>query len=203
MFKWNWVEAASASWSRCIKIKIRSKWMKAIKNVWSIFFKKYSTTSVYFRPFRNTRKNRYSSTFHFKWKKRRWFVWDLNLGPQDGRRRRIHWAMPAPNLEHFLCCKETKSKSHWARSGSAWPDLEKKILVGILYWANLEPTLALLKCNWQIFVALNGQILKKSCHPVTLIWIVLKTCVASHLTWIHLSWFHDTSGPGSDVINGL
>ena len=58
----------------------------------------------------------------------------------------------------------------------------KKILVGILYWANLEPTLALLKCNWQIFVALNGQILKKSCHPVTLIWIVLKTCVASHLT---------------------
>ena len=60
--------------------------------------------------------------------------------------------------------------------------VEKKILVGILYWANLEPTLALLKCNWQIFVALNGQILKKSCHPVTLIWIVLKTCVASHLT---------------------
>ena len=29
------------------------------------------------------------------WKKRRWCVWDLNPGPQDGRRRQNHRAMAA------------------------------------------------------------------------------------------------------------
>ena len=31
-------------------------------------------------------------------KNHRWCAWDLNLGPQDGRRRWIHWTMVAPFL---------------------------------------------------------------------------------------------------------
>ena len=33
--------------------------------------------------------------FNTNWKKCRWCAWDLNPGPQDGRRRRNHWAMAA------------------------------------------------------------------------------------------------------------
>ena len=46
---------------------------------------------VYFRsfhiPIQMTNKN---------WKKHRWCAWDSNPGGQDGRCRRIHWAMAAP-----------------------------------------------------------------------------------------------------------
>ena len=51
-------------------------------------------------------------TFQFKWqiynlnninwKKRRWCAWDSNLGRQDGRRRRIHWAIAAPLLPNII-----------------------------------------------------------------------------------------------------
>ena len=49
-------------------------------------------------------------TFQFKWqiyslnninwKKHRWCAWDSNLGKQDGRCKRIHWAMAAPSCCH-------------------------------------------------------------------------------------------------------
>ena len=35
------------------------------------------------------------------WKKCRLCAWDSNPGPQDGRCRRIHWAMSAPNSDNF------------------------------------------------------------------------------------------------------
>ena len=38
----------------------------------------------------------------FEYKKRRWCVWDLNPGWQDGRRRRILWALAAPLLSLLL-----------------------------------------------------------------------------------------------------
>ena len=51
-------------------------------------------------------------TFQFKWqiynlnninwKKHRWCAWDSNPGRQDGRRRRIHWAIAAPLSFIFL-----------------------------------------------------------------------------------------------------
>ena len=34
--------------------------------------------------------------YNINWKKHSWCAWDLNPGWQDGRRRRIHWAMAAP-----------------------------------------------------------------------------------------------------------
>ena len=40
----------------------------------------------------------FSYNFNTNWKKRRWCAWDLNPGPQDGRRRRNHWAMAATNV---------------------------------------------------------------------------------------------------------
>ena len=39
---------------------------------------------------------------NIKWEKRRWWAWDSNLGQQDGRRRRILWAMAAPQFLEFL-----------------------------------------------------------------------------------------------------
>ena len=33
---------------------------------------------------------------NINWKKHRWCAWDSNPGRQNGRRRRIHWAMAAP-----------------------------------------------------------------------------------------------------------
>ena len=35
------------------------------------------------------------------WWKHRWCAWDLNPGWQDGRRRRIHWAMAAPHSINY------------------------------------------------------------------------------------------------------
>ena len=48
----------------------------------------------------------FSSFSHYNfnntnWKKCRWCVWDLNLGQQDCRCRRIHWATAAPQKENF------------------------------------------------------------------------------------------------------
>ena len=48
---------------------------------------------VYFRPFLNTIAN------NLIIKKRRWHS---NPGRQDGRRRRIHWAMAVPTLTSYL-----------------------------------------------------------------------------------------------------
>ena len=42
-----------------------------------------------------------------KWRKHWWFAWDLNPGSQDGRCRRIHWAMAAPHLQ--LCSNSIPS----------------------------------------------------------------------------------------------
>ena len=39
--------------------------------------------------------------FDHMWIKLRWRVWDLNPGRQDGRCRRFHWAMVAPQLLPF------------------------------------------------------------------------------------------------------
>ena len=36
-------------------------------------------------------------------KKHRWCAWDSNPGRQDGRHRRIHWAMAAPLREKIRC----------------------------------------------------------------------------------------------------
>ena len=38
------------------------------------------------------------SAIDYNWKKRRWCAWDSNPGPQDVRRRRIHWAMASPSF---------------------------------------------------------------------------------------------------------
>ena len=56
---------------------------------------------VYFRPFLNT--NIPWKKIDYKWKKHRWCGWDSNPGPYDGRRRRIHSAMAAPNNGSFAC----------------------------------------------------------------------------------------------------
>ena len=42
-------------------------------------------------------------------KKHRWYAWDSNLGPQDGRRRRIHGAMAATPLEQLLLIESQRS----------------------------------------------------------------------------------------------
>ena len=39
----------------------------------------------------------YNLNWNLNWKKHRWCAWDSNLGRQDGRRERIHWAMAAPH----------------------------------------------------------------------------------------------------------
>ena len=62
-----------------------------------LFFKKNgpipASFSVYFRLF---------NMLQFKLKKRRWCAWDSNPGRQDGRRKRIHWAMAAPLKRLFF-----------------------------------------------------------------------------------------------------
>ena len=42
----------------------------------------------------------YSTKFDYK--KRRWWAWDSNPGQQDGRRRRICWAMAAPLIPLYV-----------------------------------------------------------------------------------------------------
>ena len=50
----------------------------------------------YFRPFH--------TQFKYKLKKRRCCACDSNPGPQNGRHRRIHWAMSAALPKHCLQC---------------------------------------------------------------------------------------------------
>ena len=50
------------------------------------------------------------------WKKCRWCAWDLNPGPQDGRRRRNHGAC----LPNVSLNKKVASKFHWTASWPAW-----------------------------------------------------------------------------------
>ena len=64
------------------------------------FIRAQTCLSVYFRPFQCN--GNYSAKFDHKWKKHRWRAWDLTHRPQDGRRRRIHWAMTAPLLKVLL-----------------------------------------------------------------------------------------------------
>ena len=48
----------------------------------------------------------FSTQWHYSTKKRRWCAWDSNLRRQDGRHRRIHWAMAAPPKNNgFTYCK--------------------------------------------------------------------------------------------------
>ena len=42
---------------------------------------------------------------NINWKKHRWCAWDSNPGQQDGRRRRIHWAIAAP--PNWFCLRQT------------------------------------------------------------------------------------------------
>ena len=56
----------------------------------------------------------FSLQFQYKLKKHRWCAWDLNPGPQDGRRRRNHGAMAATitffvNLRTNLVCPHLHS----------------------------------------------------------------------------------------------
>ena len=44
----------------------------------------------------------YNLNSNFNWKKHRWCAWDSNLGRQDGRRKRIHWATTAPQYFYFF-----------------------------------------------------------------------------------------------------
>ena len=46
----------------------------------------------------------YSAKFDDK--KRRWYAWDLNLGPQNCRCRRIHWAMEAPTNQYLFMMRQ-------------------------------------------------------------------------------------------------
>ena len=50
----------------------------------------------HFRSFHNTMTIPKVQSLTMKIKKHRWGAWDLNPGPLNGRRRRIHWAMAAP-----------------------------------------------------------------------------------------------------------
>ena len=66
----------------------------------TLFFRKMGQTRplfVYFRLFRRQIKH----LFDNKWYKSRRSTLDSNLGRQDGRRRRIHWAMVAPRTNYF------------------------------------------------------------------------------------------------------
>ena len=40
----------------------------------------------------------YKLNSNLNWWKHRWCAWDPNPGWQDGRRKRIHWAMAAPQV---------------------------------------------------------------------------------------------------------
>ena len=49
--------------------------------------------------------------FNTNWKKRRWCAWDLNLGPQDGRRKQNHGAMMATHvMAQFLNWMEIEDR---------------------------------------------------------------------------------------------
>ena len=52
--------------------------------------------------------------FDFKWKKHRWCDWDSNLGPQDGRRRRIQQTMAGPIIWTLRCRKLFKPSKYLA-----------------------------------------------------------------------------------------
>ena len=49
--------------------------------------------------------------FYHKWKNRRWCAWDSNPVRQDGRCRRIHWAMAAQKINIFLCTGARRHRS--------------------------------------------------------------------------------------------
>ena len=50
-------------------------------------------------------------------KKRRWTAWDSNLGPQDGRRRRIHWAVDASfQCDVFYLSSQVWMLSSWMKN---------------------------------------------------------------------------------------
>ena len=52
-----------------------------------------------------------NSNDKYKLKKHRWCAWDSNPGRQDGRRRRIHWAMAAPHAG-ILCKGNYQCTAH-------------------------------------------------------------------------------------------
>ena len=67
----------------------------------------------------------FSSFSHYNfnnWKKHRWCAWDSNPGPQDGRCRRIHWAVVATPTAHSLYCESSSIRymSTWMIRGTAF-----------------------------------------------------------------------------------
>ena len=68
---------------------------------WKLFqfflfsFFKWAEPDLYFVYFRSFFSTQWHYGTEFDYKKHRWFAWDSNPGRQDGRRRRIHWAMAA------------------------------------------------------------------------------------------------------------
>ena len=67
-------------------------------------FLKNGTNSASFCLFSSfsQHNDKYATKFDYKWKKNRWYFWYLNSGPQDGRRRQIHWAMAALSFWTFF-----------------------------------------------------------------------------------------------------
>ena len=60
----------------------------------------------------------YNTIFDWKWKRRWLCALDSNLGPQDGRRRQIHWALTVPLIVlHWGCCIHIK-RSYWRQCPS-------------------------------------------------------------------------------------
>ena len=75
---------------------------------------------------------------YYKWKKLRWCAWDLNPDRQDGRRRRIHWAMAATsNVDDSTYFREKSKRAALLRPFdlSVWmPEIIAVVLMPPLYW---------------------------------------------------------------------
>ena len=96
------------------------------RNLWSavdfaaVFFNIGQTWPlyVYFRPF-SQHNDKYSTKFDYKQAKHRWFAWNSNLGPQEGKHRQILWAMVALQCSRVSFEVETLLW-RWKRNGLPW-----------------------------------------------------------------------------------
>ena len=79
-----------------------------------------NTAPVYFRPFLNKMTN-YNTIWLYERKKHRWCAWDLNTGSKNGRRRRIHLAMAAPE-KSCSCCSRRSMEPQGVPEVSTWPN---------------------------------------------------------------------------------
>ena len=120
---------------------------------------------VYFRSFHTP-----IQMTNTNWKKHRWCAWDSNPGRQDGRRRRIHWAIAAPQCGNSF---KLRIATNWSvdnvtRFGEISPlRLEAKELWP--FWKGsfcirqtFEHTLVNFIYFGPILIVVNGQILKRA-----------------------------------------